>query len=193
MGLAVPGGPVGRILGPKLALAARPRDHLVGHDVLPCVRGEDHREAVEPAHTVSTVLGKLLHDLLGDFRVREVLASHREMRDVFRHERVLQIRHGLAEIALDALEAPTFLHPSLVDLARLADLRCRLGEDLDASADSPTHRDARCRPAENGRHQWCTLGCVCQCVVSAVHSNVCICHHSSLLCSLMDRWFIVAR
>src|SRR5438105_5112609 len=73
--LAVARFTVRRILGPEALAAAGPRDHLVGHHVLPRIGREHHREAVQALDAVTAILGKQFHDLARHLGVGKVFGT----------------------------------------------------------------------------------------------------------------------
>jgi hypothetical protein len=121
------------------------------HHVLPGVGREDHGKAVEAPHAVAAVLRVQVHDLARDLGIGEVLATHREIRDVLRSERIAQSVALRDDVALDRFEAAASRHALVVDPLGLGDLGRLARQDLDAGADAAADRDAGCSPPQQGR------------------------------------------
>jgi hypothetical protein len=145
-GLAVRG-----VLRPEASLVGRPRHQFMRHHRLPRIGRKDHREAVQPLHPVAPVFPEQVRDLPRDLRVREVLPTHREVGDVLRRQRVLQVRRGVGDLPLDGVEALALLDAALVDGAHALVLGRAARQHLDAGTDAASHRDAGCRAAQQCR------------------------------------------
>ena len=144
---------VGRVLAPEPLLVRPPSDQLVRHHRLPHVRRKHDREPVEPLCAVAAVFAVRRQDLFSDLRTRKVVWPHREPRHILRDQRRLELRHSLADCALDRLERMVRRDAALVDLLRLGMFGGLLGEHLDARPNLAAGGDA-CGPLAKQRGQY---------------------------------------